>query len=71
TAVRRKGLDQTRRSQILSLLALEAGEGYIELVFAAEVVIRLEVAQIICHLDDIDEPWPTQWRPAHRLGDGG
>lgn len=71
TAVRRKGLDQTRRSQILSLLALEAGEGYIELVFAAGVVIRLEVAQIMCHLDDIDEPWPTQWRPAHRLGDGG
>ena len=71
TAVRQKGLDRTRRSQILSLLALESGEGYIELVFAAGVVIRLEVAQIMCHLDDIDEPWPTQWRPAHRLGDGG
>ncbi len=71
TAVRRKGLDQTRRSQILSLLSLEAGEGYIDLVFAAGVVIRLEVAQIMCHLDDIDEPWPTQWRPAHRLDDEG
>ena len=71
TAVHRKGLDRTRRSQILSLLALESGEGYIELVFAAGVVIRLEVAQIMCHLDDIDEPWPTQWRPAHRLDDGG
>ncbi len=71
TAVRRKRLDRTRRNQILSLLALEAGESYIDLVFAAGVVIRLEVAQIMCHLDDIDEPWPTQWRPAHRLDDGG
>ena len=69
-SVRQNGLDQTRRSQILSLLAVTGSDGYIELTFSAGVVIRLEVSQIMCHLEDLDEPWPTQWRPAHRLDDG-
>ncbi len=68
--VRQNGLDQTRRGQILSLLALTGGDGYIELAFSAGVAIRLEVTKIMCHLEDIDEPWPTQWRPTHRLDDG-
>ena len=69
TAVRRRGRDRTRANQILALLSMETGENYIDLLCAAEVAIRLEVAWLLCHLDDIDEPWPTQWRPAHRLDD--
>lgn len=69
TAVRQYGLDQKRRGQILSLLALAAGDGSVELKFSAGVVIRLEVSKIMCHLQDLDEPWPTQWRPSHRLDD--
>ena len=69
-SVRQSGLDQMRRSQILSLLALTGGDGFIELAFSAGVAIRLEVSKIMCHLEDLDEPWPTQWRPAHRLDDG-
>ncbi len=65
--VSQMGLDQKRQGQILSLLALEGGEGRIEMKFSAGVVIRLEVAGIMCHLEDIDEPWPTQWRPQHQL----
>ena len=26
--------------------------------------MRLEVGQLLCHLEDIGEPWPTPWRPA-------
>ena len=66
-AVRQRGLVQKRRGQIVSLLALEAGEGTIDLVCSAGIVIRLEVDGILCHLRDIDEPWPTQSRPAHPL----
>ena len=69
TAVRQQGLDQKRRGQILSLLALAAGDGGVELKFSAGVVIRLEVSKIMCHLQDLDEPWPTQWRPRHQLDD--
>lgn len=69
TAVRQRGLVQQRKGQIVSLLAIEPGEGTIDLVFSAGIVIRLEVEQILCHLQDLDEPWPTQWRPTHPLED--
>ena len=58
-----------RKGQIVSLLAIEQGEGTIDLVFSAGIVIRLEVEQILCHVQDLDEPWPTQWRPSHPLED--
>ena len=69
TAVRQQGLVQQRKGQIVSLLAIEQGEGTIDLVFSAGIVIRLEVEQILCHVQDLDEPWPTQWRPSHPLED--
>jgi len=68
-AVRQRGLAQRRRGQVVSLLAIDAGEGTIDLTFSAGIVIRLEVDGILCHLRDIDEPWPTQWRPTHPLDD--
>ncbi len=64
-AVRVRDLDQRQRSEILSLLTVTTGDGFIELVFAGGGVIRIEIDSIICHLEDFDEPWPTQWRPAH------
>ena len=69
TAVRQQGLVQQRAGQIVSLLSVEPGEGHIDLHFSAGIVIRLEVTDILCHLQDIDEPWPTQWRPSHPLDD--
>jgi hypothetical protein len=69
TAVRQRGLVQERRGQIVSLLSIEPGEGYVDLHFSAGIVIRLEVENVLCHLQDLDEPWPTQWRPTHPLDD--
>ena len=69
-AVRQLGLVQSRKGQIVSLLSIEQPEqGAIDLVFSAGIVIRLEVEQILCHVQDLDEPWPTQWRPSHPLED--
>ena len=64
-AVRVRDLDQRRRGEILSLLTVAAGDGFIELVFAGGGTIRMEIDRIACHLEDFDEPWPTQWRPNH------
>ena len=64
-AVRRQNLDLTRRGQVLALLALEAGDGYVDLLFAGGATVRLDVDAILCHAEDFDEPWPTQWRPEH------
>jgi hypothetical protein len=69
-AVRQQGLVQKRKGQIVSLLAIKQPElGIIDLTFSAGIVIRLEVERILCHVEDLDEPWPTQWRPSHPLDD--
>lgn len=65
TSVRVQNLDQKRRGDILSLLTISASDGVIDLVFATGGLVRLGVDRIACRLEDFDEPWPTQWRPAH------
>lgn len=70
-AVRRHHFDQTRRSQVFVLLALDATPEYVDLVFAGGATVRIEVDRIVCHAEDFGEPWPTQWRPDHQIGDDG
>ena len=65
TNVRFRGFEARRRDQILNLLAIEAGEGTIQLQFSGSGAIRLDVAGIRCHLEDLGEPWPTHWQPQH------
>ena len=67
TGVRQLGLDQRRRGQIVSLLSLNVEDGKIDLVLSAGATIQLEVDGIMCHLQDLDDPWPTHWRPTHPL----
>jgi hypothetical protein len=63
--VRYQGLVPSHRDQILSLLTIEATPREVTLVFSGGAAIRLEVGAIACHLEDLGEPWPTRWRPAH------
>ena len=74
-AVSRRGFSPRESDRILSLLALHAeGEGAqasLILNFAGGSSVRLEVEQIMCHLDDLGEPWPTRWRPKHPVADAG
>ena len=70
TAVLQKGLNQYRKSQIISLLSIVAEEKIIDMSFSAGIVVRLEIDEILCHLQDLDSPWPTKWRPEHRLEKG-
>jgi hypothetical protein len=69
-AVRFQGLDVRRKSQILNLLTVQSRPGAITLIFAGGAAIRLEVAAIRCHLEDLGEPWPTRWVPSHPMADG-
>jgi hypothetical protein len=69
TAVRRRGFSLAEPDRILALLAIRRVEGALQLEFAGGAAIRLETAEILCHLDDLGEPWPTRWQPRHPLGD--
>jgi hypothetical protein len=56
--------------RILELLsvgveAADAGKAVVLLRFAAHRTIRLEAPKLLCHLEDLGDPWPTRWRPDH------
>ncbi len=75
TAVRRRGFHPREAERILSLLAIRANDvekpTALILDFAGGSSIRLEVGRIMCHLDDLGEPWPTRWRPKHPAAESG
>jgi len=67
TAVRRRGFVPGDSTRILALLAVRRVAGALQLDFAGGASIQLETAEILCHLDDLSEPWPTRWQPRHPL----
>lgn len=64
-AVRSHRVDRGERGQMLELLAITAGDGVIDLAFAEDKTIRLEVDRIDVHAEDLGEPWPTVNEPRH------
>ena len=71
TGVRRRGFSLAEPDRILALLAIRRVGGALQLDFAGGAAIRLETGEILCHLDDLGEPWPTRWQPRHPLEDAG
>lgn len=67
--VRARGLDRKDRPRLLNLLTICTAPGAIDLLFSEGVEVRLEVSRIRCHIEDLGEPWPTQWRPGHPMDD--
>ena len=67
--VKTRGIDPGAKDRILSLLAIEPRDGAIELIFSGGAAIRVEVERILCHLEDVAEPYPTRLRPSHALDD--
>lgn len=66
TRVRRRGIEQADGERILALLAMETGQGTVDIHFSGEAAIRLEVEKLDCRLDDFGESWPTIFRPDHK-----
>jgi DUF2948 family protein len=63
------GFRRSEDGRILSLLTIrpwldDEGDA-IRLEFSGGASIRLDVARIVCHAQDVGEPWPTQWQPRH------
>ena len=67
--VQRRGFSPADGERILVLLALRAEGRAIFLDFSGGSSIRLDTDGIDCRLDDIGEPWPTQWRPRHEVAE--
>jgi len=65
TAVSTRGIDLRNRERILELLTVHAEPGVVLLVFSGSAIIRLEVDELCCYLEDFGDAWPTRWRPRH------
>lgn len=64
-SVKSRGLDLGDRSRMLDLLTLQQDDHGIRLVFSGDAEIQLVTNTVDARLEDIGEPWPTQWRPGH------
>ena len=64
-----RGFSKEASGRVLELLAVVADDAGITVTFAGDAALRLQGAQIVCHLEDLGEPWPTQWRPSHAPAD--
>ncbi len=71
SAVRLRGLDQRRRTDMLELLTVlsePTNSGVaISLLFAGGGEVRLEAERISCRMMDLETPHPTKLRPRHPL----
>jgi hypothetical protein len=66
TTVRRQRFSPRDTERILVLLAVRGdAEGALRIDFAGGAGVRLEVGRILCHLEDLGEPWPTRRAPRH------
>lgn len=62
-----QGIDLKQRDSFLSLLMLSSlEENQLEMLFAGGGTIRLDIEKISLFLHDLDQAWPTQWRPLHK-----
>ena len=55
TAARTRGIDLRDRERILELLTIQGEAGAVSLVFAGGSVIRLEVTELRCYLEDFSD----------------
>jgi hypothetical protein len=68
TGVKVRGFDRQDSGRILELLALTTeseGGPAIRLIFSGDAEILLRTERIECRMEDLDEHWPTQFRPKH------
>ncbi len=64
--VQTHGMDKHQPDGILDLLAIILEpEHVLNLVFAGDVRLRLELGDWLGTVEDFGEPWPTKCRPCH------
>jgi hypothetical protein len=66
TGVRTRNIDRAKPGKFLSLLTVGLdGPDKLNLLFAGDGAIQLDIEALSLFLQDFGEAWPTQWRPEH------
>lgn len=74
TGVKSQGIDRKQRDHLLEVLAVrrvgDGGGNAIDILFSDDQALRVTVERIGAKLEDLEEPYPTAFRPKHRLDEG-
>ncbi len=62
---KRQGFSPKNRDDVLNLLAIQAKDTNIDLVFSGRAMVRLECNAINIYAADLDEGWSTSFSPKH------
>ncbi len=65
--VHKLGLNLQNKNELVNLLTIQTTDedDYIHLIFSGGGEIKLHIDKLLCHLKDIDEPYPTANKPDH------
>ena len=63
--VQYKNIDKSDIKKFLSILSIIYDEGGVTIRFSGGGAVHLEVEKLNCILKDLNESWPTLWRPIH------
>lgn len=63
--LKRKGFSPNDRDDVLNLLAIQAEDHHIDLIFAGAAMLRLECDAIRVYAADLGEGWSTGFEPKH------
>jgi len=68
-STRSRGVSRSGTPPFLNLLSIAVESGpsahAVVLTFAGGAAVRLEAARIEARIEDLSDPWPTQWQPRH------
>ena len=63
--VKKKNFPSIHSEYILNFLTLNKVQSFIELIFANNISLKLEGANITFRIDDLNKEWPTIFSPDH------
>ena len=65
--VKKKNFPRSDTLQVLNLLTVKKTVSFTELIFADNILIRLEGKKITFRIDDLNKEWPTIFSPIHSI----
>ena len=65
--VKKKNFPRSDTLQVLNLLTVKKTVLFTELIFADNILIRLEGKKITFRIDDLNKEWPTIFSPIHSI----
>ena len=65
--VKKKNFPKSDSLQVFNFLTVKKTAAFIELIFADNILIKLEGKNISFRIDDLNKEWPTIFSPIHSI----